>query len=126
MPTEWACGFHVDSDPPFAEMVRNARCLGGRVGTCTKPIVMVFVGLNEADESQPVPPLCMTGSCAKHRDWIRQVAKSHPLSRLGFSEIPIGQVPDLIDWFHGRSGLCLGDRALALLSPGPPPVALPD
>ena len=115
--TEWTCGDHHDSNPPFAEIVRASRCMGGRRGPCSTPIVMVFVAINDGDGSQPIPPLCFTGACAKHRDRIRQLAKSLQLGWLGFNEIPIGEVPQLIAWFHGPSGLCKGDRGLSILAP---------
>jgi len=117
--SEWTCGLHHDTDPPFATVVTAARCPGDKRG-CRRPIVILFVAFDENDGSQALPSLTFTGACPRHRPKVGRMAAELSVGWLGVGEVRLGEVTGLIAWFHGRSGLCVGDRGLSVLSPRPP------
>ena len=116
MSDEWTCGPHEDTNPPFAQTIISTPCLGDK-GPCDRQVVIFFVGLDDADGSHAIPPLCFTGSCARHRQKVGRTAGKLAIEWFGLAEVTPARVPALLAWFHGPSGLCLGDRPLSVVSP---------
>lgn len=106
----------MSSDPPcptcggaeskFLAELLGARCSHEPSRPCSH-LASVFFVEHHGDYGTG-PGISFTGACARHRARVGRVVLDHvrDQSWLGVSEVERSDLPEMLSWFHERSGLC--------------------
>jgi hypothetical protein len=80
-------------------------------------VSLVTALIDPGEGLHTIAPPTVWATCQRHRRVVLDKAIEESVAWLGVREVQPARMSELLEWFHGSSGLC-GNRGFRVVTPG--------